>query len=52
MEIIYLMAQIRAFAFFFFLIWACRRGGGSYVTSAFAIQCRRAVGLSAAMILV
>ena len=44
------MAQIRAFASFF--IWACRRGGGNYVTFAHAIKCRRAVGLSAPIILV
>ena len=36
----------------FFLIWACRRGGGNYVTFAHAIKCRRAVGLSAPIILV
>ena len=33
----------------FFLIWACRRGGGNHVTSAHAVQCLRAVGLSAPM---
>ena len=36
----------------FFLIWACRRGGGKYVTFAHTIKCRRAVGLSAPIILV
>ena len=44
------MAQIR-FSVFFIFVWACRRGGGNHVTSAYAIQCRRAVGLSVPMIL-
>ena len=41
------MAQIRFSSSFF--IWACRRGGGNHVTLAYAIQCHRAVGLSALM---
>ena len=42
------MAQIRGFLFF---IWACRCGGGNHVMFAYAIKCRRAVGLSVPMIL-
>ena len=35
-----------------FFIRACRRGGGNHIVSACAIKCRRAVGLSAPIILV